>query len=198
MVEMLRPGARLADLKTVAGPLLRKLYEEEMAEVAAITKAKNTTLLIDRWSTVSSDPVIGIAVVVDSCCYLMDTIDTTGEPHTAENLSSKYALPAMSKAEELFRNTIVALLSDNTSNMKAMQDIITKIKPEILCIGFHAHWLNLLARDISSLAPFAERSMLQVLKWQRMCCQLAVQRRQHCGSGAPILDASNGIRSTKN
>ena len=40
------------------------------------------TLSVDGWSARAKDPVIGVAVNVDSRTYLLETVDTTGQSHT--------------------------------------------------------------------------------------------------------------------
>ena len=49
--QLLRPGVRLADRKTIGGSLLDHVYEEEMGKVRKETSGLLATLSVDGWST---------------------------------------------------------------------------------------------------------------------------------------------------
>ena len=75
---MLRPGIRLANSHAVSGSLLDSIFNEEQVGLANIIKGSSATVLVDGWSTVSHDPIIGIALAVGRRCFLVATVDTTG------------------------------------------------------------------------------------------------------------------------
>ena len=77
-------GLRLADRKAVAGHLLDELYGQGLEQLKAETKGGMVTMSIDGWSTVQNEPVVGIALSSDTTTYLVDTVDTSGKPHTGQ------------------------------------------------------------------------------------------------------------------
>ena len=78
LCAMLRPGIRLANSHAVSGSLLDSIFNEEQDGLANIIKGSSATVLVDGWSTVSHDPIIGIALAVGRRCFLVATVDTTG------------------------------------------------------------------------------------------------------------------------
>ena len=81
LINLLRPGAKVANRRAMGGRLLDEVHEEEIVKVRQRLEDRSVTF------TVSSEPVVGIAISCDGLSYLVDSIDTTGHPHTIEYLA---------------------------------------------------------------------------------------------------------------
>ena len=86
LVEGLRPGTKIPTRQLIAGPLLDKVFEEEKGKVEKLLKNQLGTLALDGRSTKVLQPVVGVAITGNGNTYLCDTLDTSGQPHTAEYL----------------------------------------------------------------------------------------------------------------
>ena len=76
---------------------------------------KFATMGIDGWSMVTSDPVVGLSITVEGRCYLVNTLDTTGQSYTAEYLSG---LAQYYNVETNFDGKMIRCVSKNASNME--------------------------------------------------------------------------------
>ena len=83
MIHQLKPGVDVPNRGTLAGPLPDELYEAEKKSKEKIID-RNAILALDGWSTISNEPFIGISITTRTGLFLINTIDTTGHPHTAE------------------------------------------------------------------------------------------------------------------
>ena len=73
--------------KTFANRLLEEEYKEVSGRAAKQLEGKMGTLSIDGWSNLVNTPVLGLSVNE----WLIDTIDTSGKPHTGEYLKEVMA-----------------------------------------------------------------------------------------------------------
>ena len=116
---------------------------------------KNVTLAIDGWSNLVNYPVLGIlcdghlGLFTNNCEQLypklMDAIDTTGQPHTADYLTD-VMVASMKKTREELNATVVGIVTDNANNMANMRDQVADTL--VFTYGCQAHILNLLAKDL--------------------------------------------------
>ncbi|KAM7175497.1 uncharacterized protein RBU57_001643 [Macrochelys suwanniensis] len=87
MVQSLRPGYSPPNRADVAGKLLDKVYEREIEQCAKGLEEKIVNLSLDGWSNVQNDPVVCACVTTEEGnIVLTETIDTSGNAHTAEYL----------------------------------------------------------------------------------------------------------------
>ena len=75
----------------------------------------------------------------------MDTIDTTGNPHTGDYLA-KVMEEALGLVKAKFKVTVVGIVTDNASNMENMRSKL--LDSMVFTCGCQAHVLNLLAKDL--------------------------------------------------
>ena len=69
LINLLRLGAEVADRRSMGGRLLDQVHLEEIAKVRQQLVGRNVTLAIDGWTTVSSEPVLGMAICWrPNCC----------------------------------------------------------------------------------------------------------------------------------
>ena len=69
--------------------------------------------------------------------HLINTVDTTGSPHTGQFLA-ELALKEIARAEEMFGVRVVAAVTDNTSNMVGFREEVQKSK-KLYCFGYQSH-----------------------------------------------------------
>ena len=112
----MNPGISIPDRKKSAGVLLDEIYDEEKVKLVSSIKGIFSTLSIDDWSNPTNNPVIGVAFCTKGKTYLSDVIDTTGVPHTAENLCD-ICEAQIKKCEEEWEIKITCLVTDNAANM---------------------------------------------------------------------------------
>ncbi len=168
LMELLRPGVRTPRRRRLAGRLLEEVYLEEVSNVKDYFRGKRGALSVDGWSTLSRDPVIGIAITVAGLTVLFATVDTTGEPHTASHLMDLVD-HYIDEAENTFQCKIVSVGTDNASNVRLMRDLLHEKRPDLLYVGCQAHWLNLLLKDLANDVTILEK-ILEILKWVSNNC----------------------------
>ena len=167
MVQLLRPGTVLPTRQLVSGTLLDEIYDIEKAKVSSLVTGLEGTLLVDGWSDLTNHPVIGVAFVANGQCYLVTTVDTTGTPHTSENLADIVKEQKL-ECEATYNVKIGSLVCDNAANMVRMREILTN-DIGIHVFGCGAHFLNLLAKDIcqSKETKTALSKVLEIVKYLR-------------------------------
>ena len=128
---------------------------------------RNVTLGIDGWSNLVNYPVLGILVETQ----LIDAIDTTGHPHTADYLTEVMD-EAMKKVANELNAVVVGVVTDNASNMANMRQRLdgwtlfgvwfgspvgvsgdgkqteSINDTTVFTYGCQAHILNLIAKDL--------------------------------------------------
>ena len=166
LINLLCPGAKVADRRSMGGRLLDQVHLEEIAKVRQQLVGRNVTLAIDCWTTVSSEPVLGMAICCDGLSYLVDSVDTTGHPHTIEYMAALVP-PLLNKAEDTFGVKVVAVCTDNASNMKGLREELRKINPVLAVYGCQAHLLNLLSHDLTRDQQPTLAKVLEIFKFLR-------------------------------
>ena len=121
LLQLLRPGTKPPSERSVGGKYLDSVYDQESTKLAERVRGRCVTLQVDGWSNLSGDPVIGIAFGFPGEVHLFETVDTTGLPHTVENLEN-LILPAIDRLEESFSVRVVAVCTDGASNMAGLRD----------------------------------------------------------------------------
>ncbi|KAM7179686.1 uncharacterized protein RBU57_011685 [Macrochelys suwanniensis] len=99
MVQSLRPGYSPPNGADVAGKLQDKVYEREIEQCGKGLEGKIVNLSFDGWSNVHNDPVVCACVTTEGNVFLTETIDTSGNAHTAEYLQ-EVAVKAIKHCEK--------------------------------------------------------------------------------------------------
>ena len=97
--------------------------------------------------------------------YLVDTIDTSGKPHTADYLL-QVVQNLIKKAEQDFGCHIGSFVTDNAVNVtkrRKLLEELSKPKHTILTYEWAAHLLNLLAHDLE--IDNLKQHMVHVVKY---------------------------------
>lgn len=181
MIEMLRPGYTPPSRKEVGDKHLPQVYEKEVNKCADVLKGKTVCLGLDGWSNVHNEPIICATVTTDSGqVYLVDTVDTSGEPHTAEYLVN-VATTSMEKARNNFGCQVGSIVTDNAANVAAMRrKLEEKDDTDLVTYGCSAHILNLLAHDLE--LPNVKEQVVDVVKYFRNNHFACAKYRQEGGN----------------
>ncbi|MCD9088867.1 DUF659 domain-containing protein, partial [Stenotrophomonas sp. SY1] len=87
MVQNLRPGYIPPSRKDIADKYLNLVYENEYEKCADDPNNENVCHSIDGWSNIHNEPIMCVTLTTfTGQIYLVDTIDTSRKPHTAEYL----------------------------------------------------------------------------------------------------------------
>ncbi|QQP50145.1 Transposase, partial [Caligus rogercresseyi] len=122
---------------------------------------------LDGWSNVHNEPIICETVTTsEGQVYLVDTVDTSGRPHTAEYLKDM-AASSIAKTENDFKCSVGSIVTDNAANVKKMRTNLeeTLEHKKLVTYGCSAHILNLLAHDLE--IPNIKDQVVHVIKYFR-------------------------------
>ena len=119
-------------------------------------------MAIEGWTTVSSEPVIGMAICCEGLSYFVNTVDKTGHPHNIEYMAG--LVPPLSCKAETFA---VKVFADNASNMKGLREELKKTNPALVLYGCQAHLLNLLSQDLARDQQPTLVKVLDIFKFLR-------------------------------
>ena len=124
MVGKLRPGYTPPTRKKIADKFLPMIYEKEYAKCATELKDEIVCLSLDGWSNIHNEPIIYITVTTSSGhIYLVDTVDTSGQPHTAEYLQ-ELSKSAIQKCKEELGCHVGSVVTDNAANVNKMRKLL--------------------------------------------------------------------------
>ena len=86
-ISELRPSYQPPNRKELAGPLLDKVHDDCKSIAADKLCGKYVTLMLDGWSNVNHEPIVCVsACTTEGEVFLLETIDTEANAHTAEYL----------------------------------------------------------------------------------------------------------------
>ena len=142
MLNMLRPGTKVPCRQTLAGPLLDQLFELEKNKIIDFVKNSYCTIAIDGWSTRSNETVIGVSLHSGGKSYLVNTINTSGEPHTIEYLS-ELLKTEIENYEKDWHVKITSFVTDNASNVAEIALSIVSAVPASAGLERHFSTLGL-------------------------------------------------------
>lgn len=115
------------------------------------------------WSNLINKPMVSILLEN----HLVDTVDTTNNPHTGDYLL-QLTSDALKKVAENTKAQVVAIVTDNASNMVNMRTkALTKaLDNMVFTYGCQAHILNLLSKDLMADKgrPTVSAFIIDVLK----------------------------------
>jgi uncharacterized protein YuzB (UPF0349 family) len=166
---MLRPGYSPPNRHEVGGKLLDKVFQKESEKCAAVLKNECVCMTIDGWSNVHNEPIVCACVINKSGeVFLVDTIDTSGNAHTAEYLT-QIALKTIKSTQDKFNCFVRSFVTDNASNMAKMREELEKGNDDdnidVITYGCSAHLLNLLAKDL--VVGNVKEHVVQIIKYFR-------------------------------
>ncbi|XP_053102956.1 uncharacterized protein LOC128323583 [Hemicordylus capensis] len=167
MVQSLRPGYSPPSRADVAGKLLDKVYDREMEQCATALEGRIVNLSIDGWSNVHNDPIVCACITTEEGkVFLAQTIDTSGNAHTAEYLQ-EVTVKAIITCEQKFKCLVRSLVTDNAANVSKMRRNLEEQEgnTKLITYGCSAHLLHLLAKDLS--VPEIKTNVVEIAKYFR-------------------------------
>ena len=112
--------------------------------------APSLTLTADGWTSVNNESIVNFSVCEPNAIFI-GSVNTSDASHTAEYMSGLI----LKKTEEVGAEKIIALVTDNATNMRSAWGLIKEEHPHIICFGCGAHGLNLLLKDFMTLPSLA-------------------------------------------
>lgn len=133
LMEMLRPGVKIANRHNLAGNLLEKLHDFEIEKLKTTFNGRRVTLAVDGWTSPSRDSLLGFGVTIDSTTYLMHIEDMAGRPHSSDVMAS-IVLSYIDDLENTYGCRVVSINTDNASNMQKMRSLVLAERRRVLSV----------------------------------------------------------------
>ena len=149
---LLRPNYVPSKRRQLSNHLLDNCYTNLQTQMNAdISRATYLSLATDAWTNVNGESVINFIVLLPRPVFY-EAVYTPDNPHTA-----KYLVEVTSEIiRKIGTHKVVSVVIDNAranaSAAKTLQD--TFKETPLTCVGCAAHWLNLLAKDITKLPVY--------------------------------------------
>ena len=114
----------------------------------AIAEAETVTIVTDGWLNMRKDHLVNyIALIPNRKPLFYGNKDTTGLSQTSHQIAGDI----IELIENIGQEKVVAVVSDNASNMRGAWTIIEQKYPSIFANGCAAQVLNLLIQDLCKL-----------------------------------------------
>lgn len=148
MLEALRPGYLGPNRSNLGGRLL----DEASIEADELLKQKlsesgSVTLLVDGWTNIKNEPIMATCIHTGLKSFFLNAIDCTSNVKTAEycaNITSEEITYCTNLGINVF-----AVCTDNENKMLKTRELLEQKHEHLITYGCSAHYLNLLAEDIS-------------------------------------------------
>ena len=163
-MRVLRPSFKTPSRYLIGHTLLQKEYESLGDKVnKALEQSQRISLITDGWSNPRNESIINYLAATEGNVLFIRSVNTTVDRHTGQYLADELC----EVVDELGSEKVIALTTDNATNMKSSWQKLKQVKPKIITIGCCSHHLNLLANDVISLPGVAEvwQQILSVAKW---------------------------------
>jgi len=144
--SILRPAYKPPTAYNLGGKLLQNEYERIMTEThQKINEAASLAIMTDSWTNIKGESIVNFMISTPKPMFLKSLKRENKE--TGEFI----AFHLKEIINEVGKNKVILLVTDNASNMKAAWKIIKQKFPHIITIGCAAHSINLLLSDIMNL-----------------------------------------------
>ena len=166
LIEMLHPGYSPPSRVDIGGKLLDAVHSKCLQSSKEMLKGKTVCMSLDGWSNVHNEPVICATVTTpESEIFLVDTVDTSGNAHTADYLV-QVAVDSIKTCQNQFGCSVRSFVTDNAANVAKMRENLEQREDvDLITYGCSAHLMNLLARDLE--IPNIKEQVVQVVKYFR-------------------------------
>lgn len=165
MITAIRPGYKPPTSRQLGGPLLEKSYMDTLQHQKNEIEGKTVSMSLDGWSNVHNEPIVCCSITTpEGQSILVDTIDTSGNPHTATYLK-EVATNSITNAYKNLKVKVKSFVTDNAANVTKMRNELSKDNEDIIQYGCCAHMLNLLAQDVQIKG--VSENIIKVVKYFR-------------------------------
>ena len=130
-------------------------------------QGKTVSMCLDGWSNVHNEPVVCVSVTTpDGDSHVTETVDTSGNGHTADYLTD-IAKGVIDNCEEKFGCVVGSVITDNAAIMAKMRTQLSERSggQDVITHGCSAHLLNLLAHDVEIKG--VKEHVVQIVKYFR-------------------------------
>ena len=187
--KMMRPGYTLPTRYAVSDALLNKAHGSLENDCRAELEGQTVSMALDGWSSIHNEPVVCVSVTTtDGKNYLTETVDTSGEKHTAQYLQ-ELAFSAVRSAENRYGIHVASFVTDNASNMVKMRRELAAESGDIIAYGCSAHYLNLLTKDVE--IGGVKENIVQIMKYFR---NVHLPSSWYRNAGGTMLALSQEVR----
>ena len=127
-----------------------KLTSNMREEYERAWKYYGCTLMSDGWSDRRGRDLINFLVNNLEGTYFLESVDASSEVHSANKLADLLE----KKIEEIGKDKVVQVVTDNGANFKAAGKLLMERIPTIFWSPCAAHCLDLMLEDIGNLKEF--------------------------------------------
>ena len=87
LCQLLWPGYKPPTRKQLGGNILDQVHNTVLGDSKEQLEGQTAAMCLDGWSNVCNEPIVcASAALPTGATYLIDSVDTSGSPHTADNL----------------------------------------------------------------------------------------------------------------
>ena len=153
----------------------------------------------DGWNSCYNDPITVTCLHVNKQACFIDSSQTGSTSKTGENHKAM-CKEIIDKAKSLHGCSVQNIVTDNAKNTLYCKCVAcwikkTLISADLFVYGCNAHWLNLLAQDITQTA--VTKHVIEIQKYFRNHHQSSAWLAEHEGNIKPhnCLEKHGGIAS---
>lgn len=149
-ISALDPTYSVPTRYMISNSLLDSEYERIQKETTEIiNQAESLAIVMDGWSDINGKSTVNFIVTTPKPFFYKCVYPGTNHETAVYLFTQLKAL-----IDEIGPSKIVAVVTDNTNNMKAMWRMVESEYEHIFAVGCASHTLNLLMKDIAKLQKF--------------------------------------------
>jgi len=153
-LQLLRPAYKPPSRWQLANSLLNEVYNRLKRSIDKLLKQRSgqITLVTDGWTNPRGEAIINYLAVTRTESIFLKNVYTSKDRHTGEYIANGL----IEQVEELGRESLTAVTTDNASNMKSSWQVLNVKYPGLLTLGCGSHQTNLMVEDLCKLPKVAE------------------------------------------
>lgn len=164
LIEKLRPGYKPPSRKALSENLLNEVTSKLENQMMLALENKECTLMEDGWSNIHNEPVIATCLHTSGKSYFLKAEECGSSKKTAEYCKT-VTDKSIQLAEDKYKAKVVSVVTDNESKMDKLRRLLVKERNDLVVYGCTAHWMNLLAQDITPVS--ITKHVIEVQKFFR-------------------------------
>lgn len=215
-MSILRPGYVPPSRRQLSNRMLDSCYSSLQEDMnAEISKASYMSIATDAWTNVHGESIINFIVLLSKPIFF-EAVYSADNSHSADYLAATTG----QIIRKLGADKVVSVVMDNAAaNVSAAKKLENEFKETPLtCIGCAAHWVNLLAKDITDIMEYRsilsqavqviktftlkrvvseKLSQIQVTLYDKdMAFQVPIETRwmSHCNALKSIIDSKAALQ----
>ncbi|XP_059073592.1 uncharacterized protein LOC131855961 [Cryptomeria japonica] len=149
-------------LRTIVLDDEKKHIEERLTDVRDSWSYTGVSIVSDGWTDIARRPLINILVCSPKGIMFMKSHDTSGHVKDTTYIAGLFR----EAIEQVGRNNVVQIITDNAANNALAGDRITNEFPNIFWTPCVVHCMNLLLKDLHNSLPWISEVVSNVKKIQ--------------------------------